>query len=226
MKRRNQRRSGYIIWVGIAGLLLGIGLFVVREWPEIVAIDSLDQLNQLDPTASAISVPTISNTPTALPPTYIRTILFPGVASAGVIVDVPQVPGGWDVQNLQDLVGHLAGTAWFGNSGNTVLVGHFEDEIGRPGPFRYLYEAKVGDRILIQDNQSSVLSVYEVQQVFSTAPNDLEVLRHTDAPRLTLITCDAWSYASKRYEERLVVVAVPIGVYAPTTTASLDNGVN
>lgn len=221
MRGRNKRRSSYIVWVVVAGLLLGLGLFVVREWPQMIGPS-----NSTAPTVTIVNAPSIPNTPTVLPSTNIRTILFPGVSSAGVIVEVPQVPGGWDVHNLQSLVGHLAGTAWFGDNGNTVLAGHFEDEIGRPGPFRYLYEARVGDRILIQDNQSAALLVYEVQQVFSTAPDDLEVLRHTDAPHLTLITCDGWSFASKRYEERLVVVAVPIGIYAPTTTANLDNGVN
>ncbi|KAB2856639.1 MAG: class F sortase [Anaerolineae bacterium] len=152
-----------------------------------------------------------------------RTSACRDVFKEGVIVEVPRVPGGWDVQNLQSLVGHLEGTAWFGDSGNTVLAGHFEDEVGRPGPFRYLYEAQVGDRIIIQ---SETMMVYEVQQVFSTAPDDLEVLRHTDAPRLTLITCDTWSYETKRYEERLVVVAVPLYQDAPTTTPNLSNGVN
>jgi sortase (surface protein transpeptidase) len=53
--------------------------------------------------------------------------------------------------------------------------------------------------------------VYEVREVFATAPDDLEVLRNTDEPRLTLITCDAWSYETNTYQERLIVVAVPIG---------------
>ncbi len=214
-------KRGRVLWVMVIGAVIGIGLFIMKGWP--------------DPPATPVAhAPTATPPPSAIPlpqssPTILatfNTILFPGVASAGVIVEVPRVPGGWDVQNLQSLVGHLEGTAWFGDSGNTVLAGHFEDEVGRPGPFRYLYEAKVGDRIIIETDQADATMVYEVQQVFSTAPDDLEVLRHTDAPRLTLITCDAWSYETKRYEERLVVVAVPIYQGAPTTTANSSNGVN
>ncbi|MBZ0318166.1 MAG: sortase [Anaerolineae bacterium] len=209
---------GRILWIIAIGIVIGIGLFIMKGWPD-------------QPATNVVTVPTSLSpanvTPTPLPspttPLMFNSILFPGVASAGVIVEVPRVPRGWDVQNLQSLVGHLEGTAWFGDSGNTVLAGHFEDEVGRSGPFRYLYEAQVGDHIIIQ---SETMMVYEVQQVFSTAPDDLEVLRHTDAPRLTLITCDAWNYKTKRYEERLVVVAVPLYQDAPTTTPNLSNGVN
>ncbi len=207
-----------VLWVMGIGAVIGIGLFIMNGWPDQPTTNVADVPTTTPPVYATLlpqSLPTISP--------IINTILFPGVASAGVIVEVPRVPGGWDVQNLQSLVGHLEGTAWFGDSGNTVLAGHFEDEIGRPGPFRYLYEAQVGDRIIIQ---SATMMVYEVQQVFSTAPDDLEVLRHTDAPHLTLITCDAWSYETKRYEERLVVVAVPLYQGAPTTTDDLSNGVN
>lgn len=211
-------KRGRALWVMVIGAVIGIGLFIMGGWPDQPATYVAD-VPTSTPTVDATPLPQSSSTTSVT----FNTILFPGVASAGVIVEVPRVPGGWDVQNLQSLVGHLEGTAWFGDSGNTVLAGHFEDEVGRPGPFRYLYEAQVGDRIIIQ---SETMMVYEVQQVFSTAPDDLEVLRHTDAPRLTLITCDTWSYETKRYEERLVVVAVPLYQDAPTTTPNLSNGVN
>lgn len=208
-------KRGRVLWVILIGAGIGMGLFILNRQPNQPATHVADAPTATPP-VNATPIPQTSPTIAAT----FNSILFPGVASAGVIVEVARVPGGWDVQNLQSLVGHLEGTAWFGDSGNTVLAGHFEDAIGRPGPFRYLYEAQVGDRIIIQTNQADAVMVYEVQQVFSTAPDDLEVLRHTDAPRLTLITCDSWSYETKRYEERLVVVAVP------TTTTNLSNGVN
>lgn len=142
-----------------------------------------------------------------------RRIYFPNADTFGQIVSVRQVAGGWDVSSLQDLVGHLEGTSWLGDVGNTVLAGHFEDELGRPGPFRYLYVAQVGDRIMIQEGVDSPLQVYEVREVFSTSPDDLEVLRHTQSPRLTLITCDSWNPNRETYEDRLVVVAELIGIF-------------
>lgn len=211
-------KRGRVLWVMVIGIVIGLGLFIINGWPDQPATPTANARTATPPIYATPLLQSSSTTSATF-----NTILFPGVASAGVIVEVPRVPGGWDVQNLQSLVGHLEGTAWFGDSGNTILAGHFEDEVGRPGPFRYLYEAQVGDRIIIQ---SETMMVYEVQQVFSTAPDDLEVLRHTDAPRLTLITCDAWSYETKRYEERLVVVAVPLYQDAPTTTPNLSNGVN
>ena len=143
-----------------------------------------------------------------------QRVYFPNADTFGQIVPVRQVPGGWDVSSLHDLVGHLEGTSWLGNTGNTVLAGHFEDELGQPGPFRYLYVAQVGDRIMIQEGVDSSLQVYEVREVFSTSPDDLEVLRHTESPRLTLITCDSWNPNRETYEDRLVVVAEPIGIFA------------
>lgn len=226
-----QRRKGphqktrswlWVIVIGMIGAISGFGLFLWNGWSAAPTSNVAAAPTALPNAPSVTPIPL----PTATP--VINTILFPGAAAEGYIVEVARVPGGWDVQNLQQLVGHLEGTAWFGSSGNTVLAGHFEDEIGRPGPFRYLYEAQVGDRILIHTSDTNSVLVYEVQQVFSTTPDDIEVLRHTGAPRLTLITCDAWSFASKRYEERLVVVAVPIAVNpaAATTTAYSFNRVN
>lgn len=139
-----------------------------------------------------------------------RRIFFPNAETAGTIVEAYRKPGGWEVGHLQQLVGHLEGTPWLDQDGNMVLAGHFEDELGRPGPFRYLYFAEVGDRILIQEGDGP-MHVYVVNEVFRTDPNDLEILRKTDSPKLTLITCDSWSYQTAAYEQRLVVVAEPVG---------------
>lgn len=220
-REQQGRRSGCLVQIIGLGILLGMGIFIYNGLR--ISANENDTAEVVSPVTNSSSFTiTPYNTPfIATPqPAPVRTIYFPGVDSAGEIIEVPRVPGGWDVENLQDRVGHLAGTAWLGDTGNTVLAGHFEDEIGRPGPFRYLYEAKVGDRLLVQEGQNAFFYVYEVEQVFSTAPDDLEVLRNSQSPKLTLITCDSWSYASKRYEERLIVVAVPIGTYQgrPTTT--------
>lgn len=156
-----------------------------------------------------------------------RRIIFPSAGTSGRIVTVQRIPGGWDVAYLQDLVGHLEGTSWLGDSGNTVLAGHFEDQIGRPGPFRYLYNAKVGDTIIIQDGKGAPLLTYQVVEVFRTDPDDLEILRHSSTPRLTLITCDSWDQNAFTYAERLVVIAEPLqAVAASPQTDSSMNGIN
>ena len=151
-----------------------------------------------------------------------RRIIFPHAGTVGRIVTAQRIPGGWDITYLQDLVGHLEGTPWIGD-GNTVLAGHFEDQIGNPGPFRYLYEAEVGDRIMVQDGEDAPMQIYQVTQVFATSPDDIEVLRNTDTPRLTLITCDDWNPGRQTYDERRVIVAEPI---TSITSAPSTDGVN
>jgi LPXTG-site transpeptidase (sortase) family protein len=216
------QHTGCLVKIIVLGILLGMGLFVYNGLT--TSTDENNTVGMVNPVINSPAATPTDNTPAMATNQFtsapIRTIYFPGVDSAGEIVEVPRVPGGWDVENLQNKVGHLEGTAWLGDTGNTVLAGHFEDEIGRPGTFRYLYEAKVGDRILVQEGGNDFFYVFEVQEVFSTAPDDLEVLRNSQSPKLTLITCDSWSFESKRYEERLIVVAAPIGTYQgrPTTT--------
>jgi LPXTG-site transpeptidase (sortase) family protein len=154
-----------------------------------------------------------------------RFIYFPQADTVGRIVTAVRVPGGWDITYLQNLVGHLEGTSWLGESGNTVLAGHFEDQVGVPGPFRYLYAAEIGDEIIIEDRATDEILVYEVIDVFTTSPDDLEVLRHTDSPRLTLITCDNWNPDRETYTERVVVIAAPVGERqeAPDDIGDSDN---
>lgn len=225
---RSQRRrswGGWLILVVIAAVLAG-GTFLYlnrnAEEPalsdEAAAMATLASFSDAPASSSSLSVTPISEETSVAqlalqPPSdaTTRRIYFPGVESYGQIVTVAKVPGGWDVSNLQQLVGHLEGTAWFDRPGNIVLAGHFEDELGNPGPFRYLYYAKVGDRILVQNGADAPLTVFEVREVFSTDPSNLEILRNTPETRLTLITCDDWNPNREVYDKRLIVVAEPIG---------------
>lgn len=150
-----------------------------------------------------------------------RLIYFPQADTAGRIVTAVRIPGGWDITYLQDLVGHLEGTSWLGETGNTVLAGHFEDQRGNPGPFRYLYSAEIGDEITIEDNRTNSFTTYVVTDVFTTDPDDVEVLRHSESPKLTLITCDNWNPERETYAERVVVIAEPSDIVqqrAPSAT--------
>ena len=199
----------------LLGILIGVGAFIYFN-----VIDSEDSApatdnniadnNAADTTDQNSGVTTTDGTDPAFEQPVERRIFFPNAETAGSIVEAYRKPGGWEVSHLQQLVGHLEGTPWLDEGGNMVLAGHFEDELGRPGPFRYLYFAEVGDRILIQEGDGP-MHVYIVNEVFRTDPNDLEILRKSDSPKLTLITCDSWSYQSAAYEQRLVVVAVPVG---------------
>lgn len=211
MGRYKQGRSnlGCFGVIFILGLVLGLGVYWFYSRGEALP-EVADTANTPTVATNTTPQPMVTTAPLVTTQST-RRIYFPNAETSGTIVDVFMVPGGWDVSNLQELVGHLEGTSWLGDSGNTVLAGHFEDELGRPGPFRYLYFAEVGDRIFIQEDGVDEFYVYEVTDVFRTDPSNLEILRKTDTPQLTLITCDGWSYESAKYEERLVVIAKPIG---------------
>lgn len=210
----------------IVGLVVGIGAYITFGIPgddsKSSDADRVVSEQNLDDTESQADVD--GGDDVFIQPVE-RHIYFPNAETAGTVVTAYRKPGGWEVSNLQQLVGHLEGTPWLGQSGNIVLAGHFEDELGRPGPFRYLYFAEVGDRIMLQEGNGP-LHVYVVSEVFRTDPNDLEVLRKSDYDKLTLITCDSWSYESEAYEQRLVVVAQPVGTLDTTTSITSSETLN
>ena len=207
----------------LLGILIGVGAFIyfnVIDNADSPSSDNTANNNPADTSEQNTGVTTGDETDSNFEQPVERRIFFPNAETAGNIVEAYRKPGGWEVSDLQQLVGHLEGTPWLDEGGNMVLAGHFEDELGRPGPFRYLYFAEVGDRILIQEGDGP-MHVYIVNEVFRTDPNDLEILRKSDNPKLTLITCDSWSYQSAAYEQRLVVVAEPVG---PLNEGQTDTG--
>lgn len=130
---------------------------------------------------------------------------------AGINAAVTQFPldnaGSWAINPWERLVGHLQGTAWLGESGNTVLGGHSRYPNGSPGVFYRLYDVRVGDYIMVAENDAE--RRYVVSDVRVVRYDDLSVLYPTPHSRLTLITCDVPSFnpIDNVYYERLVIVA-------------------
>jgi sortase A len=78
-------------------------------------------------------------------------------------------------------VGRILGTAQVGQEGNLGIAGH------RDGFFRGLKDIAPGDEIdLLHAEQSDAYVVETIQIVY---PEDVSVLRPTQAPSLTLVTC-------------------------------------
>jgi LPXTG-site transpeptidase (sortase) family protein len=92
--------------------------------------------------------------------------------------------------------GHLTDTPAPGENGNSVISGH------RDTFFRHIYELKTGDLVDVQRDGHSY--VYEVTGKKIVDPTDLSVLKQTDVPTLTLITCYPTYYIGPA-PERLVV---------------------
>jgi sortase A len=103
------------------------------------------------------------------------------------VIEIPslglQVPilEGTDDLTLDRGVGHIAGTASPGESGNVGIAGH------RDGFFRGLKDIHVGDRIDIQSQQGN--SHYRVDEIQIVSPDDISVLEPRTKSSLTLVTC-------------------------------------
>jgi sortase A len=93
---------------------------------------------------------------------------------------------GTDDVTLDRGVGHLAGTATPGESGNLVLAGH------RDTFFRPLKKIREGDEIDVTGPEG--VSRYKVEFTQIVGPKATEVLRSTGGATLTLITCYPFRY--------------------------------
>jgi sortase A len=133
---------------------------------------------------------------TSAPPA--RATMVPG-ALVGRI-DVPRVRvsaivrEGVDADTLRSAVGHIPSTSLPGRRGNSALAGH------RDSFFRGLEDVMTGDRIDVTTTEGRYR--YVVRDARVVAPEDVSVLRPTDEPTLTLVTCYPFRYigpAPQRY---------------------------
>lgn len=109
------------------------------------------------------------------------------------------------------------GPAWIsttdlpGLTGNCAISGH---RVTHGHPFRHLEKVKLGDTIYIYSPYRRY--AYEVDRILRVTPSHVEVIAHTEEPRLTLTTCDPPGRAIKR----LVVQAHLIEVVLTKTDKS------
>ena len=103
---------------------------------------------------------------------------------------------GEDARTLQLAIGHIAGTALPGSSGNMGLAGH------RDTFFRRLREIDVGDVIRLVAVEGTFTYVVESTQIVE--PGDLWVLDPTPEPALTLVTCYPFTYIGNAPERFIV----------------------
>ncbi len=112
-------------------------------------------------------------------------------------VEAPVIEGTDDI-TLNRGIGHIAGTAHFGESGNVGIAGH------RDGFFRGLKDIRVGDRIDVE--QPDRVQTYIVDQLEIVSSGDVGVLRSAGNPTLTLVTCYPFYYIG-RAPKRFIVHA-------------------
>lgn len=91
------------------------------------------------------------------------------------------------------------GPAWIsttdlpGATGNCAISGH---RVTHGHPFRHLERVKKGTVIYLYSPYRRY--AYEVDRILRVTPSHIEVIAHTEEPRLTLTTCDPPGSAVKR----------------------------
>jgi LPXTG-site transpeptidase (sortase) family protein len=131
-------------------------------------------------------------------------------------VDIPRlklsvtVREGVDTGTLRRAVGHVPSTALPGEAGNVALAGH------RDTYFSPLEHIQSGDHIEVETRQGVYEYVVDSTQIVS--PKDVWVLRATNHPTLTLVTCFPFHYFGSA-PRRFIVRATQV-----TSEASVSRG--
>lgn len=110
-------------------------------------------------------------------------------------VEAPVLEGTDDL-TLNRGVGHIADTALFGENGNVGIAGH------RDGFFRGLKDIRVGDHIEVEEPDR--LETYVVDSLEIVSPKNISVLRSTNKPALTLVTCYPFYYIGEAPQRFIV----------------------
>ncbi len=127
------------------------------------------------------------------------------------IVGVAYKNNSWDLTWLGNSAGYLDGSAYPTWSGNSVLTGHVVNTSGAPGPFAYIKDLQIGDKINI--HFGGQIFVYEVRENRQVLPTMLStIFKHEGYNWLTLVTCEDYNNARKGYNYRRFARAVLVSV--------------
>jgi sortase A len=114
---------------------------------------------------------------------------------------------GTDELTLNHGVGRIRGTAYPGDLGNIGIAGH------RDGFFRGLKDVGVGDGIDLKTRKGT--STYIVEQIQIVSPRQVEVLRPTPVPSLTLVTCYPFYFIGSAPQRYIVTASLSSEKDAP-----------
>ncbi len=151
-------------------------------------------------------------------------LIIPSAGLKSAVVSLGRTPtGAMGSPDNPYVVGWLDSTAAPGEVGNTLLAGHrdYEDISGNigTGVCWELNNTRVGDHMLIWDEELNVYYVYTVTETVTLDPTDRDSARYlhnTDEPVVTLITCTgSFNTETHRYSHRLVVVGELAAVASP-----------
>lgn len=201
MDVRFSRRAGLALSI-IGFLLIGYGLFEVaggriyQAWRGRQLDRVLDSLPAQPATQHRVSF---------RPGSAIGRLEIPRLGMSVVVLE------GSDTDTLQLGVGRLRNSSLPGEPGNVVLAAH------RDTFFRPLRDIRHGDRISLRTTQGTF--AYTVDWTKVVSPTDVEVLKATAEPALTLVTCYPFYYIGSA-PQRFIVRALPPGGQAAVSKSS------
>ena len=137
--------------------------------------------------AATVSVP--GKAPVS-PDQLLTRLQIPKIQVDAIVVE------GASRRELSEGPGHMKQTAQPGETGNAVITAH------RDTFFRHIYELNKGDQIQVR--RSGRTFTYEVTGRKIVMPEDISVIKPTNDPQLTLITCYPTYYIGPA-PKRLVV---------------------
>jgi sortase A len=133
----------------------------------------------------------------------------PAIKPAGTLLAVLRIPkisleaplfDGTDDLTLNHAAGRIAGTSRPGEPGNIGIAGH------RDGFFRGLKNVRVGDAIELRTLKGT--DTYIVDQIQIVSPRQVEVLRPTSVPSLTLVTCYPFYFLGSAPQRYIVTASL------------------
>ena len=202
----DRRRSR--VWRALERLFLVVGLVSLGYFAYVVTESYLYQAlenRELDAILASGPPPTASappSTASAPPPTVHVPRPRPAPGSMIGRIEIPRlgvsaiIRAGSDARTLRLAVGHIAGTAFPGESGNIGLAGH------RDTFFRRLRDIRVDDEIRIVTPEQTY--VFRVERTSVVTPRDTWVLNDTATPALTLVTCYPFTYVGSAPDRFIV----------------------
>lgn len=128
------------------------------------------------------------------------------------IVTVPPGEKNYDVSYLENNAGLLEGYALPGE-GRTIITGHDHLSRTEAGPFAFLYDMEIGDRIFFVDPENNIL-IFEVYANEKIAANDIAGLERISGSwpqSATFITCED-EQPEGRYANRRIIAAKPVSL--------------
>ena len=197
------RRSHTVLLGGVAVILVvavalsvALGGWGPGQQPESPS-PSLVAAVQSSAPASGMSAPATPDAPASPAPTA-HQVVATRIVIDRLGIDLPIVEGdGVDAPLYK--VAHYPGTAWPGGGSNIYLYGHARD-----GMFLSLWNAKLGDRIVLDLADGSQRTYVVTKIMPKVAWNDMALLAPTPHEQLTLQTCTSYEETAPRF----VVIAV------------------